>query len=169
MTRSFNIFAPPRKPQNASFSAPPSSGNWSWRHFCPHTLPERDFYPSLFRVFCTLFDAILICICQCTWPHKIPTFSHCPPIFAPARHQSATQTAPKPAPKLRAFSSRETARLPRRFDVSRDVFSLSGEVFHSREVFSSREAFYSEHAPGTKAHRTHSLRPRSCTGFRVLR
>ena len=82
----------------------PSSGNWSCRHFCPHTYPERDFYPSTFRVFFTLFDAILICICQCTWPHKIPTFSRGPLIFAPARHQSATQTAPKPAPKLRAFS-----------------------------------------------------------------
>ena len=78
--------------------------NRKCRHFRPKTLPERDFYPSIFRVFCTLFEAFRLYLCQCTWPHKIPTFSRGPLIFAPARHQSATQTAPKPAPKLRAFS-----------------------------------------------------------------
>ena len=93
-----------RQPSQATPPIYPSPETWSWRHFCPYTYPERDFYPSIFRVFCTLFDAILICICQCTWPHKIPTFSRGPPIFAPARHQSATQTAPKPAPKLRAYT-----------------------------------------------------------------
>ena len=83
---------------------PPSSGNWSCRHFCPKTYAGRDFYPSIFRVFCTLFEAFLLYLCQCTWPHKIPIFSRGPLIFAPARHQSATQTAPKPVPKLRVFS-----------------------------------------------------------------
>ena len=78
--------------------------NRKCRHFRPKTLPERDFYPSIFRVFCTLFDAILKYLCPCTRLHKIRAFSRCPPIFAAARHQSAPQTAPKAGPKLRAFS-----------------------------------------------------------------
>ena len=97
---------PPHSAETARKNPPPtpSSGNWSCRHFCPKTYAGRDFYPSIFRVFCTLFEASILYLCQCTWPHKIPTFSRGPLIFAPARHQSATQTAPKPVPKLRVFS-----------------------------------------------------------------
>ena len=78
--------------------------NRKCRHFCPKTYAYNDFHTSIFRVFCTLFDAKLKYLCPCTRLHKIRAFSRCPPIFAAARHQSAPQTAPKAAPKLRAFS-----------------------------------------------------------------
>ena len=88
--------------------------NLNCRHFCPKTYRNRDFYPSIFRVFCTLFDAILLYLCPCTRSHKIRAFSRCLHIFAAARHQCAPQTAPKAGPKLRAFSRISPTSAPAR-------------------------------------------------------
>ena len=141
----------PMKP----FRTPHRPKTRNCRHFCPKTYPERDFYPSNFRVFFTLFDAFLLYLCQCTRSHKMRAFSRCPPTFAFARHQSATQSAPKPDPKLRAFSGVKLfrSRCPPIFAPVRQQSATQTASKAGPNLRAFSRVLRTSHSLGAKAHR----------------